>query len=41
MGILITFISLVFGIGIFLYIKKIEQKQWKISGEKELKNKQY
>ena len=41
MGILITFISLVFGIGIFLYIKRSEQKQWKISGEKDLKNQQY
>ena len=41
MDILIIFISLVFGISIFLYIKRSEQKQWKISGEKELKNKQY
>ena len=41
MDILITFIVLVFGISIFLYIKRSEQKQWKISGEKELKNIQY
>ena len=41
MGILITLLSLVFGISIFLYIKRSEQKHWKISGEKELKNKQY
>ena len=41
MGTLIFFICLVIGIGLFLYIKRSEQKQWKISGEKELKNKQY
>ena len=41
MGTLIFFICLVIGIGLFFYIKKSEQKQWKISGEKELKNKQY
>ena len=41
MGTLIFFICLVIGIGLFFYIKRSEQKQWKISGEKELKNKQY
>jgi hypothetical protein len=41
MGTLIFFICLIFGIGIFIYIKSSEKKQWKISGEKELKNKQY
>ena len=41
MGTLIFFICLVTGIGLFFYIKRSEQKQWKISGEKELKNKQY
>ena len=41
MGILITLLSLFFGIGIFFYTKRSEQKKWKISGEKELKNKQY
>ena len=41
MGTLIFFICLIFGIGIFIYIKESEKKQWKISGEKELKNKQY
>ena len=41
MGILIILLSVVFGIGIFLYIKRSEQKKWRISGEKELKNQQY
>ena len=41
MGTLIFFICLIFGIGIFIYIKRSEKKQWKISGENELKNKQY
>ena len=41
MGILITFISLVSGIGIYIYILQSEKKQYKISGEKELKERQY
>ena len=41
MGILITLLSLVFGISVFLYIKSSEQEKWRISGEKESRNKQY
>ena len=41
MGTLIFVFSIICGVGIFIYTKQSEQKQWRISGKKELKKKQF
>ena len=41
MATLIFVLSLIFGVGVFFYFKQSEKEQWKISGKKELKVKQY
>tara|TARA_B100000965_G_scaffold276541_1_gene234357 strand:+ start:197 stop:871 length:675 start_codon:yes stop_codon:yes gene_type:complete len=41
MGTLIFVFSIICGVGVFIYTKQSEQKQWRISGEKEVKKKQF